>query len=85
MVTKGGVCCSDDILGTVTLARSGAGLLQTYRFMVEEDLQQGTLEEVLQAFSGASRPFSVLFQANRHMPLRVRVLIDFLLEKLKQS
>lgn len=84
VVTQGGVCCSDDILGTVTLARSGAGLLQTYRFMVEEDLQQGRLEEVLQAFSGASRPFSMLFQANRHMPLRVRVLIDFLLEKLAQ-
>jgi DNA-binding transcriptional LysR family regulator len=85
LVTKGGLCCSDDILGTVTLARSGAGLLQTYRFMVEEDLRQGTLEEVLQAFNGASRPFSMLFQANRHMPLRVRVLIDFLLEKLEQS
>jgi DNA-binding transcriptional LysR family regulator len=84
LVTKGGVCCSDDILGTVTLARSGAGLLQTYRFMVEKDLQQGTLEEVLQLFNGASRPFSMLFQANRHMPLRVRVLIDFLLEKLEQ-
>ncbi len=84
LVTRGGVCCSDDILGTVTLARSGAGLLQTYRFMVEDDLRQGSLEEVLQAFSGASRPFSMLFQANRHMPLRVRVLINFLLEKLEQ-
>ena len=79
--TSGGICCSDDILGTVTLARTGAGLLQTYRFIVEQDLQQGTLKEVLAPFGGASRPFSLLYPSNRHMPLRVRVLIDFLLTK----
>jgi len=79
--THGGICCSDDVLGPVTLARSGAGLLQTYRFIVEQDLQQGTLKEVLQSFGGASRPFSLLYPTNRHMPLRVRVLIDFLLTK----
>lgn len=80
--TPGGVCCLDDILGTVTLARSGAGLAQTFRFIVEQDLEQGTLKEVLQAYGGASRPFSLLYPSNRHMPLRVRVLIDFLLAEL---
>jgi DNA-binding transcriptional LysR family regulator len=80
--TPGGVCCLDDILGTVTLARSGAGLAQTFRFIVEQDLAQGTLKEVLQAYGGASRPFSLLYPSNRHMPLRVRVLIDFLLAQL---
>jgi DNA-binding transcriptional LysR family regulator len=85
VVTKGAICCSDDILATATLARNGAGLLQTYRFIVEQDLQDGHLVEVLQPFNGASRPFSVLFQGNRHMPLRVRVLIDFLIEKINEK
>lgn len=76
--TSGPVRCSDDILGPVTLARHGAGLLQTYRFIAEHDLQLGTLTEVLGQFRGASRPFSLLYPSNRHMPLRVRVLIDFL-------
>jgi DNA-binding transcriptional LysR family regulator len=80
--TRGGVCCSEDILGPVTLARSGAGLLQTYRFIVEEDLRLGTLKEVLPSYGGASRPFSLLYPSNRHMPLRVRVLIDFLVGRL---
>jgi DNA-binding transcriptional LysR family regulator len=80
--TRGGVCCSDDILGPVTLARNGAGLLQTYRFIVEQDIENGTLKEVMQAFAGASRPFSLLYPANRHMPQRLRVLIDFLSAKL---
>lgn len=30
----------------------------------------------LPELAGASRPFSLLYPANRHMPLRVRVLID---------
>ena len=83
--TKGGMRCSDDILGPVTLARAGAGLLQTYRFIVEHDLQQGTLQEVLGEFGGASRPFSLLYPSNRHIPQRVRILIDFLLLQLGAS
>jgi DNA-binding transcriptional LysR family regulator len=84
-LTKGGLCCSDDILGGVTLARHGAGLLQTYRFIVENDLQQGTLKEVMQSFGGTSRPFSLLYPANRHMPQRLRVLIDFLISRLVET
>lgn len=71
--------CADDILGPVTLARAGAGVLQTYRFLVEEDLREGRLVALLSNYAGASRPFSLLYPASRHMPLRVRVLIDFLL------
>ena len=84
-VTQGGVRCSDDYMATVTLARNGAGLLQTYRFIVEQDLRQGTLKEVLQSFGGTSRPMSMLYPASRHMPLRVRVLIDFLVAGLAQD
>lgn len=78
----GALRCSDDILGPVTLARCGAGIAQTYRFIVERDLHDGTLKEVLRDAAGASRPFSLLYPANRHMPHRVRVLIDHLVERL---
>lgn len=74
--------CLDDILGPVTLARAGAGVLQTYRFLVEEDLREGRLIELLPESSGASRPFSLLYPADRHKPLRVRVLIDYLVKHL---
>lgn len=77
--TTGSLTCSDDLLGVVTLARHGAGLLQTYRFIVEDDLRQGTLVEVLQDLGGRSRPFSILYPATRHMPLRVRAFIDHLI------
>lgn len=79
--TDGRLRCTEDILGPVTLARAGAGLVQTYRFLIEADLRDGTLAEVLAGHAGASRPFSLIYPGNRHLPLRVRVLIDFLLEK----
>lgn len=83
--TRGGIRCADDILGPVTLARHGAGLLQTYRFIVEQDLKEGRLEEVLAEFGGASRPFSLLYPSKRHIPQRVRVLIDFFVSRIART
>jgi len=74
--------CTDDYLGMVTLARQGAGLLQTYRYIVQEDLSQGRLLELLPEAGGRSRPFSLLYPNRRHAALRVRALIDFLIEEL---
>ena len=79
-MTAGAYCCSDDLLGCVTLARSGAGLAQTLRFIVEDDLAAGRLVEVLQPYGGCSRPFSVLYPHRRQMPLRARRFVEFLLE-----
>jgi len=81
-IVHGAIRCSDDILAPVTLARHGVGIAQTYRFIVEQELRDGHLKEVLSNFAGASRPFSMLYPANRHMPHRVRALIEFLSEEL---
>ncbi|HCN47040.1 MAG TPA: LysR family transcriptional regulator [Pseudomonas sp.] len=78
---KGGYVCSDDVLGGVTLAKSGAGLFQTYRFIVERELADGSLVEVLAEYGGRSRPFTLLYPHGRHVPLRLRAFIDFLMEK----
>lgn len=83
--TDGPVCITDDVLGLATAARSGIGLAQTYRFIVRDDLAKGTLVEVMQAFGGTSRPFTILYPANRHMPQRTRVLVEFLLRHLRDG
>jgi DNA-binding transcriptional LysR family regulator len=74
--------CADDYLGIVTLARHGAGLLQTYRYIVAEDLAQGRLQELLPEAGGRSRPFSLIYPDRRHTSLRVRVFIDFLVARI---
>lgn len=82
---RGSLSCTDDIVAPVTLARHGAGVAQTYRFMVANELASGTLQELLTTYAGASRPFYLLYPRARHMPRRVRVLIDFLMEKLGEA
>ncbi|WP_044874486.1 LysR family transcriptional regulator [Pseudomonas sp. LFM046] len=77
---SGNYCCSDDVLGGVTLAKHGAGLFQTYRFIVDRELEEGSLVEVLQEFGGRSRPYTLLYPHGRHVPLRLRAFVDFLME-----
>jgi len=74
--------CVEDYLGPVTLARLAAGLLQTYRYIVQEDLAQGRLQELLLEAGGRSRPFSVVYPSRQHTALRVRAFIDFLTAEL---
>jgi len=83
VATNGGLCCAEDVLGIVTLARSGAGLTQTYRFIVEQDLARGELVELLPRHGGTARPFFLLYPHARHLSLRVRTFVDFLTAKLQ--
>lgn len=78
--TPGSYRVHEDVLAGVTLARAGAGLFQAYRFTVEDDLRSGSLVEVLSRHGGSSRPFSLLYPHARQVSLRLRVLIDFLLQ-----
>jgi DNA-binding transcriptional LysR family regulator len=85
IATIGGYRTSGDALAGVTLARSGAGLFQTYRFIVERDLANGALVEVLREHGGCSRPFILLYPHGRHLSSRVRSFVDFLVDKLRLS
>lgn len=76
--TESAFTVSEDVLGGVTLARAGAGLFQTYRFIVEKDLAEGSLVEVLPELAGRSRPYNLLYPHSRFVPPRVRAFIDFL-------
>lgn len=73
---------TDDVLGISSAALHGLGIAQPYRFSVAGELAAGRLVELLPQHRGASRPFSLLYPGQRHMPRRVRVLIDFLVEQL---
>lgn len=83
--TTGNYACSEDVLGGVTLAKAGAGLFQTYSFIVEKELADGSLVEVLQSFGGRSRPYSLLYPHGRLLPSRVRAFIDFITERLQDK
>jgi DNA-binding transcriptional LysR family regulator len=85
MTMTGGLLCSEDFLGGLSLAKGGAGIYQMYRFVVSGALNRDELHEILPSFNGATRPFYLIYPQTQHMPLRVRVLVDFILANLRYS
>ncbi|WAC63908.1 LysR family transcriptional regulator [Pseudoxanthomonas sp. SL93] len=72
------ITVSEDVLGVVSLAQRGAGICQTYDFVVEEPLRAGRLVEVLAALRGRSRMFSMIYAPHRRLSAAARALIDAL-------
>lgn len=79
--TTGRFLCQEDFLATLTLVKNGAGLMQVYRFTVEQELKRGELIEILPAYAGTSRPFILIYPYTRYVPLKIRKFIDFLAEE----
>lgn len=69
---------ADDPLGLVALARAGAGICQTYEFIVADDLKRGDLVEVLPQTRGRTRRFSLLYAPHRQLSAASRALIETL-------
>ena len=74
-----------DVLGTITLARAGAGLVQTYQFAVARELARGELVEVLANERGAARRFSLLYPKGVVQSPAVKKLVTFLVAAAKHS
>ncbi len=59
----------------------GLGIATKARLDVVEDLRDGRLVELLSDWHGEDFPLHAMLPAGRHMPLRVRRLLDFLGEQ----
>jgi LysR family transcriptional regulator, regulator for bpeEF and oprC len=75
----------DDGEGLVSAACAGLGLVQVPDIMAEDAVQAGLLEEVLTSYRLRPEPISVVFPTQRHMPMRLRVFIDTLVERRRAS
>lgn len=65
------------------LARAGIGVARVGRFAVVDDLASGALVPLLEPFNPQDRePLHALFVGGSAMPARVRVFVDFLVERL---
>ncbi|MCA8101853.1 LysR family transcriptional regulator [Burkholderia contaminans] len=57
---------------------AGIGLIKTSLYLVEPYLKSGRLREVLTDFNAPPRPISVLYPPNRHIPVKLKVFVDWL-------
>jgi LysR family transcriptional regulator, regulator for bpeEF and oprC len=66
--------------GLVAAAVLGLGLVQLPHHIVASELDAGRLEEVLARFRPKDLPISLVYPANRHVPRRLLLLRDALIE-----
>lgn len=58
----------------------GLGVAQSNWWTVRHDLAEGKLIEVLKTYAVEGQPISVVYPHTRHVPSKLRVMIDFLVE-----
>ncbi len=70
----------DEALSQAVLGGLGLGLLPT--FIIGKDLQRGALQAVLSDYLPVERHVYAMYLPTRHLPSKVRVFIDFLVEHI---
>ena len=66
-------------------AAHGLGITQTPDFIAQPYLEDGRLEQILAQFAPAELGVYALLPGARHLPYRVRLLIDFISARLRTS
>ena len=59
----------------------GLGLIQVPSYIAEHEVRKGSLVELLQNYTPAPMPISLVYPSHRYIPLRVRALADALAER----
>jgi DNA-binding transcriptional LysR family regulator len=80
---SGGFLANDS--GAVRLAaRTGYGIAFLSLVEVFDDLRSGELVRVLSDFSTPGSPLNLVYPSRRHLAPRTRVVLDFILEQVRQ-
>src|SRR5262249_51210019 len=58
----------------------GLGIAQSNWWTLRHDLAMGTLRPLLEAYAVEGRPISLVYPPTRHVPRKLRAMIDFLVE-----
>jgi DNA-binding transcriptional LysR family regulator len=83
-ITPASVLDSDDGLTLYHAALHGAGIAQVLRFAVEDDFAAGRLVEILPDVAMPSVPMHVVHAFGRQLPVRARLFVDFLVERVSR-
>lgn len=83
MVKVDGPFRTNEALALRRAALSGIGIAMLPRFAVDTHLAERTLMPILSGWQPAPLPVHALYLSRDHMPAAARVLIDFLVERLR--
>jgi LysR family transcriptional regulator for bpeEF and oprC len=68
----------------VAAGLAGLGVLQTFAYVARPHIASGALVPVLQDWQPAPYPFYVVYPPNRHLSNRLRVFIDWIVERFPE-
>jgi DNA-binding transcriptional LysR family regulator len=83
-ITPDSALDSDDGITLYHAALHGAGIAQVLRFAVEDDFAAGRLVEILPDVAMPSVPMHVVHAFGRQLPVRARLFVDFLVERVSR-
>jgi DNA-binding transcriptional LysR family regulator len=73
----------NDAQTMLNFALDGLGIVKLHHYVVKEHLEQGTLQELLSAYSNSEIPIYVAYPQRRYISSKTRCFIDFIVEKIK--
>ncbi len=77
-------CLKSNVGDTLRVgAIKGLGLIQQPTYMVGQDIKLGRLKVVLEEYEPAERPINVMYLHRRHLSAKVRVFVDFLIQRFQ--
>lgn len=76
---------SNDVESLAIAARGGLGITLLPDYLIAADLEQGTLRRILPGYDTREVEVWAVYAERRHLPRRVRVLLDFLIPRLRRS
>lgn len=70
----------NDSNGYLAAGLAGLGVIHTLRFMVQPHIDVGALIPLLEDWSARANTLSVVYMPNRHLSVRVRAFVEWLVE-----
>jgi LysR family transcriptional regulator for bpeEF and oprC len=70
----------NDANAALAAGLAGLGVLHTLAFVAQPYIEQGRLTPILEEWSAAPVPVSIIYSPNRHLSTRVRVFVDWMIE-----
>ncbi|WP_283788212.1 LysR substrate-binding domain-containing protein [Bermanella sp. WJH001] len=75
----------NDALSMRKMALNGLGVSRLPAFLCAEDIKAGRLIPLLCDWSNTSTPIHALYPSNRHLSVKVRSFVDFIVEELRSE
>lgn len=71
--------------GVLAAVSAGAGVGVVPLFTMTDQVERGEVQVILESFEPRSLPLHVVYASRRHMPAKLRLTIDFLIEQFGES